>query len=188
MKASRAYIASLGTTGLLVGSSLLLLFVVSAIVAFRGWPGGGPGGDLGKLSLSDSTPSARLVGPARVASDVAPAAAAVGAVPAASPTAGGSAPGAGGGGNTPAQAPGGGGGGGGGTPSGGGGGGAPGDGPGGPGPGSNDPSPTQQVGNTVDDTTSGAGDSAGNVDPSLDKTVTDTGSSLSSIVRGLPVP
>jgi hypothetical protein len=39
MKASRAYITSLGTTGLLLSFALLLLVVVSAIMAFRAWPG-----------------------------------------------------------------------------------------------------------------------------------------------------
>src|SRR5919197_1908869 len=123
MRASRAYIASLGTTGVLVGSSILLLFVVSAIVAFRGWPGSGPGGDLGKLSLGGSSPSAGLVGPARVAADLVPAAAAVGAAPAPAPRpaaagggGGGAGGNAGGGGTAPTPAPGGGGGGGGGTP------------------------------------------------------------------------
>jgi hypothetical protein len=37
--ASRAYIAGIGTTGVLIGFALLMLAVVSAIVAFRGWPG-----------------------------------------------------------------------------------------------------------------------------------------------------
>jgi hypothetical protein len=36
---SRAYIAGIGTTGVLIGFALLILAVVSAIVAFRGWPG-----------------------------------------------------------------------------------------------------------------------------------------------------
>ncbi|HEX2231992.1 MAG TPA: hypothetical protein VHG69_01360 [Thermoleophilaceae bacterium] len=38
MTASRAYIAGIGTTGVLIGFALLMLAVVSAIVAFRGWP------------------------------------------------------------------------------------------------------------------------------------------------------
>jgi hypothetical protein len=45
MKASRAYITSLGTTGLLLCFALLLLVVVSALTAFRGWPGQAAGGD-----------------------------------------------------------------------------------------------------------------------------------------------
>jgi hypothetical protein len=39
MSVSRAYITSLGTTAILVASSLLVLAVTSAIVAFDGWPG-----------------------------------------------------------------------------------------------------------------------------------------------------
>ena len=38
MKAGKAYISSLGTTGLLVASSVLLLVVVGALVAFDRWP------------------------------------------------------------------------------------------------------------------------------------------------------
>lgn len=38
MRAGKAYISSLGTTGLLVASSLLLLSVVGALVAFDRWP------------------------------------------------------------------------------------------------------------------------------------------------------
>lgn len=38
MKAGKAYITSLGTTGLLVASSVMLLIVVGALVAFDGWP------------------------------------------------------------------------------------------------------------------------------------------------------
>ena len=40
MKATRAYITGLGTTGVLLCFALLLLVVVSAIVTFRGWPAG----------------------------------------------------------------------------------------------------------------------------------------------------
>ena len=38
MRAGKAYISSLGTTGLLIASSLLLLAVVGAFVAFDRWP------------------------------------------------------------------------------------------------------------------------------------------------------
>jgi hypothetical protein len=191
MKASRAYIASLGTTGVLVGSSILLLFVVSAIVAFRGWPGGGPGGDLGNLSLGDGGTSAHVIGPARLAADLAPAAAAVGSVPAGAPQAGGAGTGgpAGGGGTAPAPGPGGGGSGGGGTgpiPTGGTGatGSSSGDQNGtspSPGPGDGPlPQPVQGVADdvqgTVDQTVSGASG-----------TVTQTQGALSTIVNGLPL-
>src|SRR5258706_4109410 len=40
MRATKAYIASLGTTGVLLGASLLMLAVVSAVVAFDRWPTG----------------------------------------------------------------------------------------------------------------------------------------------------
>lgn len=40
MKATKAYIASLGTTGVLLGASILMLAVVSAVVAFDRWPSG----------------------------------------------------------------------------------------------------------------------------------------------------
>ena len=43
MRATRAYMASIGTTGLLVLSSILLLMVGSTLVAFNGWPGDGDG-------------------------------------------------------------------------------------------------------------------------------------------------
>ena len=38
MKAGKAYISSLGTTGLLIASSVLLLLVVGTIVAYDRWP------------------------------------------------------------------------------------------------------------------------------------------------------
>ena len=44
MNAGKAYITSLGTTGLLIASSLLLLTVVGTIVAFDRWPAGSPYG------------------------------------------------------------------------------------------------------------------------------------------------
>src|SRR5258705_11747983 len=39
MKATKAYIASLGTTGVLLAASILMLAVVSAVVAFDAWAG-----------------------------------------------------------------------------------------------------------------------------------------------------
>ena len=39
MRATRAYITSFGTTGLLITSALATLFVMSAFVAFNGFPG-----------------------------------------------------------------------------------------------------------------------------------------------------
>src|SRR3954452_22136014 len=92
MRATRAYIASLGTTGVLVASSALLLVVVSALVAFNAWPGGDPIGGLKGLVVGNNEPALEPAGPARVAADAAPAAAAV----AAAPAAGAATPGSGG--------------------------------------------------------------------------------------------
>jgi hypothetical protein len=44
VKAGKAYISSLGTTGLLIASSVLLLAVVGTIFAFDSWPAGSPSG------------------------------------------------------------------------------------------------------------------------------------------------
>ena len=44
MKAGKAYISSLGTTGLLIASSLALLLVGGTIVAFDRWPNDEPSG------------------------------------------------------------------------------------------------------------------------------------------------
>jgi hypothetical protein len=40
MRATKAYIASLGTTGVLLAAALLMLAVVGAVVAFNRWPNG----------------------------------------------------------------------------------------------------------------------------------------------------
>src|SRR4051812_47944813 len=40
MRARAAVIPTLSTTGILLAASLLMLAVVSALVGFRGWPGG----------------------------------------------------------------------------------------------------------------------------------------------------
>jgi hypothetical protein len=60
MKASRAYIASLGTTSVLIGFALLLLVVVSAILGFRGWPAGGSSGDAQSLTIDGQRELTRL--------------------------------------------------------------------------------------------------------------------------------
>jgi hypothetical protein len=41
VRPTKAYIASLGTTGVLITSSLMMLAFVSALVAFKAWPGAG---------------------------------------------------------------------------------------------------------------------------------------------------
>src|SRR5947208_13722554 len=52
MRARVAYISSLGTTAILVAAALLMLAVVSAIVAFRGWPGGEAGSGVQSVPLA----------------------------------------------------------------------------------------------------------------------------------------
>ena len=82
MRADRAYIAGLGTTGILVASALLLLAVVSTLVAFRGWPGTDVADDIGNLVVRESERPLAVQGPARVAREAAPAAGAVAETPA----------------------------------------------------------------------------------------------------------
>src|SRR4051812_28079008 len=83
MKATRAYIASLGTTGVLLASSISLLLVVGAIFAFNGWPDSGLANRVQKLFVQDDKPSFRVAGPSQAATDAAPAAGSVSAAPAA---------------------------------------------------------------------------------------------------------
>ena len=54
MKATKAYIASLGTTGVLLAASLLMLAVVSAVVAFDRWPTGNVSARVQTLVLTTS--------------------------------------------------------------------------------------------------------------------------------------
>ena len=78
MRARAAYISSLGTTGILVSSALFMLTMVSALVAFRGWPGMTPGGGVQAVPLQSSHSSPLVsVGrptPPRVVRAAAPAA------------------------------------------------------------------------------------------------------------------
>jgi hypothetical protein len=60
MKATKAYIASLGTTGVLLGASLLMLAVVSAVVAFDGWPTGNASTRVQTLVLSEKPAAIRV--------------------------------------------------------------------------------------------------------------------------------
>jgi hypothetical protein len=61
MRARFAYISSLGTTAILVAAALLMLAVVSAIVAFRGWPGGSNhGGGVQSVPLAPGGASERV--------------------------------------------------------------------------------------------------------------------------------
>jgi hypothetical protein len=60
MKATKAYIASLGTTGVLLAASILMLAVVSAVVAFDRWPGANVQAPLQTLVLTDKAPPIRV--------------------------------------------------------------------------------------------------------------------------------
>ena len=71
LKAYRAYIAGLGTSGVLIGSFLLLLAVVSAIVAFRGAPGEASNEGLGRLDVSDSRQASQRTEAPNAAGDAA---------------------------------------------------------------------------------------------------------------------
>jgi hypothetical protein len=186
MRATRAYIASLGTTGVLVASSALLLVVVSALVAFNAWPGGDPIAGLKGLVVNNDQQQLELTGPARAAADAAPAAAAVAAAPPAgtatpAPARGslaspilpvGGTPG-GGGVSQPRLT----------TP-------APG-GRGGPAPRPIAPAApdvqevTRGLGGTVEQVTGDTGKTVGQVSPDLGKGVSDTGKALSEIVQGI---
>jgi hypothetical protein len=60
MRATKAYIASLGTTGVLLAASLLMLAVVSAVVAFDRWPGASVQAPAKTLVLEDKAPEIRV--------------------------------------------------------------------------------------------------------------------------------
>lgn len=69
MRATQAYLASLGTTGLLVLAAFAILITASALLTFNGWPGGG-GSDRATPVLID--PGRGLppgTGPAQVAAE-----------------------------------------------------------------------------------------------------------------------
>jgi hypothetical protein len=80
MRASRAYIASFGTAGVLIASSVLLLLVVSTIVAFRGWPGDDIAKGIRGLVVDKGGSSSSTARPAR-AESATPAAAHVASKP-----------------------------------------------------------------------------------------------------------
>lgn len=60
MRATKAYIASLGTTGVLLAASILMLAVVSAVVAFDRWPGGHVDGPVQTLVLNEKAAPIRV--------------------------------------------------------------------------------------------------------------------------------
>jgi hypothetical protein len=70
VKASRAYLAGLGTSGVLIASFLLLLMVGSAIVAFRGAPGEASNDGLDRLDVSDDGEAADAIGAGRPDGDL----------------------------------------------------------------------------------------------------------------------
>jgi hypothetical protein len=61
MRARVAYISSLGTTAILVAAAMLMLVVVGAIVAFRGWPDGASGSGVQSVPLAPQTGPANTV-------------------------------------------------------------------------------------------------------------------------------
>src|SRR4051812_33652901 len=80
MRATKAYIASLGTTGVLLGASILMLAVVSAVVAFDRWPNGHVSTRVETLVLKDSPTPIRVGAAASAAAARAAAGAAAAAV------------------------------------------------------------------------------------------------------------
>src|SRR3954451_16094058 len=61
MRARVAYISSLGTTAILVAAALLMLALVGALVAFRGWPGSANGAVVQQGPLGPGAGAARMV-------------------------------------------------------------------------------------------------------------------------------
>ena len=66
MRATRAYIAGIGTSGVLLVFAALLLIVLGALLGFRGWPGGSTAQDVDTLVIEASD---RPLSIARVAAD-----------------------------------------------------------------------------------------------------------------------
>src|SRR3954451_11566381 len=73
MRATKAYIASLGTTGVLLAASLLMLAVVSAVVAFDRWPDGQVSSRVQTLVLKERPASIRVSARASAAASATPA-------------------------------------------------------------------------------------------------------------------
>ena len=190
MRATKAYIASLGTTGLLLAFSASLLVLVGTLFAFDAWPGADIRDAVESVLVDDDEDGLRITGPEQVALDAAPAAVAVASVTALdTPGFGDAGTGAGGsggfagGGDDPGNAGGGfDGGGGGGL---GDGGVLPGDGDPGSGPIGTDDG-TNRIADSTEQLTGSLGDTVGQVSPELGNTVSETGQALSDIVRDLP--
>jgi len=189
MRATKAYIASLGTTGLLLAFSASLLVLVGTLFAFDAWPGAQLRDAVDSVLVDDDDSPLTLAGPEQVALDAAPAAVAVAAVTDGSGVPGSADSGPGGsgfGGGDTTDTPGGGFGGGGdgtgdGTTS-------PVDG-GTPVPGDQSIDSgrgTNQLADNTEQLTNNLGNTVGQVSPELGDTVSETGEALSDIVRGLP--
>ena len=196
MRATKAYIASLGTTGLLLAFSASLLLLVGTLFAFNAWPGADIRDAVESVLVDDEDDPVRVAGPEQVALDASPAALAVASAPGGSTAPGGGAGGTGfgdtggtGGGGPGSGGPGGdfvGGGGGGQTPTGG----AT---PPTTGTPALPPSPTvdtdsgtNRLADGTEQLTNNVGDTVGQASPELGNTVTETGEALSGIVRDLP--
>jgi hypothetical protein len=188
MRATKAYIASLGTTGLLLAFSASLLVVVGTLFAFNAWPGADIRDAVDSLVVDEAEEPFRVAGPTQVALDAAPAAIAVASAPVPGTTdtaTGGTLPGGTSGGSPPTDPSGG------GTFEGGDTGGT--SGPttvtgGGPAP--DAPLDTGRGTNGLADgteqITNDLGEAVGGVNPELGNTVSETGQALSDIVRDLP--
>jgi hypothetical protein len=192
MRASKAYIASLGTTGLLLAFSASLLLLVGTLFAFDAWPGADIRDAVESVLVDDDGDDAvRVSGPEQVARDASPAALAVAARPTGGGAPGGDAGdafGGSGGGTTGPGTIGDGG-------FGGGGGGGTGEGitptTGGGTPISGAPTVdtgqgTNQLADSTEQVTNSLGNAVGEVTPNLGNTVTETGQALTDIVRDLP--
>jgi hypothetical protein len=189
MRATKAYIASLGTTGLLLAFSASLLVLVGTLFAFNAWPGAEIRDAVESVLVDDGDDTAKVAGPEQVALDAAPAAVAVAAAsgPGGAVGAGGSgggSVGSGGGTFTPDTSGGGFGGGGGGT--GGGDGTTVGGAPVAGSPSVDSGQQTSQLADTTEQLTGNLGDTVGQVSPQVGDTVSETGQALSDIVRDLP--
>src|SRR3954454_23291454 len=79
MRATKAYIASLGTTGLLLAFSASLLVLVGTLFAFNAWPGAEIRDAIDSVLVHDDDDAVSVAGPQQVALDAAPAAVAVAA-------------------------------------------------------------------------------------------------------------
>lgn len=192
---ARGYLASLGTTGLLVAGAVAILIAASAFLAFEGWPGDESRDDALPVVIDPGSDDSAPSGPERVAAEAGELAGEVAFVPSADPATagGGEVPVSGG---PPVSGPGG-------------------DGPGGPDPGGGDQGPerveppggpdlpvdgdgprggepptdvtlTDGLADGVESATGFLGDDAvSQVSPGLGTVITDAGELLTDIVRSL---